>query len=1460
MNRIYRLVWNRALGVLQVASELTKAVPGGAVSNAAPQRLRHSRLAQACAAALALSLGAVALPAWATTCNPGAPPAAGQTCTGVSGQPGSDGTSTAGGAGGTGSTPGSNNGGAGGYNGNGTAGQGANGSGNGGARGNTGGTGGTGGLGGTGGGAGGGYLGSPSGGGGGGGSLQSLGVGGGGGGGYGLSGAPGGGGGGGGGGGLGLLLNSGTSSSNAGTIEGGSGGYGGIGPGGGGGGGGGGGAGVLMASNGTAFSNTGSIAGGGGGATGLGAGGGGSAGVLIAAAGSLSNGGSIMGGAGGGGPVNFVGGGGGDGVATGAYAITVDNQSSASIAGGNGGNCDNACRNGIQAGTGGNGLVSEGDLTLTNAGTLQGGNGGNGLFVMDNGGNGGDGAQLTAVTSASNSGSLLGGNGGNGGSGAVGSQYNGGNGGAGGAGLWLLSTTFTNDGTITGGNGGAGGAAGSGHSAGANGAGGVGVIGTGGSTVIDNGTISGGMSGGGSPAQADAVLFSGGGNTLELQSGAVINGNVVSTSGTTAGGDTLALGGNTSPSSSFNLSDVETTMPGSYTGTQYVGFANFLKEGSSIWTLTGSGSSSQNWMISGGTLVGDTSSLMGNLTFNPATGGATPDVIFNQSTNGTFAGLISGNGNLLLNAASGDVGQLILTANNSYSGTTTIDAGELQVGNGGSTGSLGNGAITDNGSLAFDLGSGSSTTVLGAISGGGSFDQIGSGTTILDGVNTYTGGTTVSAGTLEIGDATHGNASIAGNVTVDSSGTLRGHGTIGGNALIDSGGILAPGGSIGTLTINGTLTAAQGSLMDFAFGAPAAAPNTFTSFGTGDSVSVGGNLSLNGATLNVTDAGGMGAGLYNLFTYGGSLTETNGGISLGTTPTGSTLSIQNLSSQKQINLIDSTGLTLDFWNANGQASATQLGGGSGTWSNTNAAWTDANADVTLAMQPQPGFAIFGGTPGTVTVDDSAGAVTTTGMQFASSGYTLTGNTLTLIGSGGAAPILRVGDGNSASASWTATIDNVLAGSAGLDKTDYGTLILGGANTYAGGTTISGGMLQISSDANLGAASGGVTLDGGILGISGTSDATTARSVTLGSAGGGLDIEAAGNTFTLASALSGTGGFSKLGAGSLILTGANSYSGGTTIAQGNLQIGDGGAGATLGSGNVLDDGSLAFDTTTSNTLAGVLSGSGSLTQMGSGTTILTGANTYSGTTTIDAGMLQVGNGGASGSLGSTTGAITDNGTLAFDLSGATTLGNALTGTGNLSQMGSGTTILTGANSYSGTTTIDAGTLQVGNGGSSGSLGTGTVTDNGTLSFDTSSTATLMNVISGSGNFDQMGTGTTILDGINSYTGGTTVSAGTLEIGDASSPTAAIAGNVSVASGAILRGHGTIGGNVSNAGTVMPGGSLGILTVNGNYTQSAGATLALGVSPQTVAGSGYSQLQMGGTASLAGELLIEPLVGN
>jgi outer membrane autotransporter protein len=117
------------------------------------------------------------------------------------------------------------------------------------------------------------------------------------------------------------------------------------------------------------------------------------------------------------------------------------------------------------------------------------------------------------------------------------------------------------------------------------------------------------------------------------------------------------------------------------------------------------------------------------------------------------------------------------------------------------------------------------------------------------------------------------------------------------------------------------------------------------------------------------------------------------------------------------------------------------------------------------------------------------------------------------------------------------------------------------------------------------------------------------------------------------------------------------------------------------------------------------------------------------------------------------------------------------------------------------------------------------------------------IQGAGTFTQFGTGTTILTGVNTYAGGTTINAGTLQIGDATSQSARIAGPVIVNAGATLRGHGTIGGNVTNTGgTVAPGGSIGTLTVNGNYTQTGGI-LAVEVSPAVA-----SLLNVGGAANL------------
>src|SRR5690606_26642028 len=124
------------------------------------------------------------------------------------------------------------------------------------------------------------------------------------------------------------------------------------------------------------------------------------------------------------------------------------------------------------------------------------------------------------------------------------------------------------------------------------------------------------------------------------------------------------------------------------------------------------------------------------------------------------------------------------------------------------------------------------------------------------------------------------------------------------------------------------------------------------------------------------------------------------------------------------------------------------------------------------------------------------------------------------------------------------------------------------------------------------------------------------------------------------------------------------------------------------------------------------GAGGLTKDGTGTLLLTNANNYAGGTTIAAGTLQLGSGDTSGSI---VGDIVDNGVFAINRSDTLTLAGDISGTGALQQIGIGTTILTGANSYAGGTTIAAGTLQLGDGGTSGNI-VGNVANNGALAFN------------------------------------------------------------------------------------------------------------------------------------------------
>ena len=296
-----------------------------------------------------------------------------------------------------------------------------------------------------------------------------------------------------------------------------------------------------------------------------------------------------------------------------------------------------------------------------------------------------------------------------------------------------------------------------------------------------------------------------------------------------------------------------------------------------------------------------------------------------------------------------------------------------------------------------------------------------------------------------------------------------------------------------------------------------------------------------------------------------------------------------------------------------------------------------------------------------------------------------------------------------------------------------------------------------------------------------------------------------------------------GAGSLALAAAESYSGGTTIDGGTLQLGYGSSDGSI-TGNVNDQGTLVDDDSGSHTLAGTISGAGSFVQVGTGTTVFDAAQAYTGGTTVDVGTLRLGTGASLASSGSLTvnggtfdlngnnqtigdfsgtgGPITlGAGNLAAGTAHSTTFGGNISGSGSFVKVGAGTLTLTGGNSYSGGTFVESGTLQLGNGGASGSI-VGDLFDNAIFALDLSDTVTLGSTISGGGAFDQLGSGTVIITATDTYSGGTTISAGTLELGTGGS----LAGGVSFAGAATLRfdtGTNQLGGSIAG---FAPGTSI------------------------------------------------------
>jgi outer membrane autotransporter protein len=290
-----------------------------------------------------------------------------------------------------------------------------------------------------------------------------------------------------------------------------------------------------------------------------------------------------------------------------------------------------------------------------------------------------------------------------------------------------------------------------------------------------------------------------------------------------------------------------------------------------------------------------------------------------------------------------------------------------------------------------------------------------------------------------------------------------------------------------------------------------------------------------------------------------------------------------------------------------------------------------------------------------------------------------------------------------------------------------------------------------------------------------------------------------------------GSLVKSGTGTMVLSGDNTYTGTTTISGGRLEIGNGGIGGSIAGNVVLSGGTFGINQSDSFTFGNTISGSGSFNQMGTGTTILTQDNSFTGTTTISHGTLRL---GAAGTTGGVTGNIVANGALVFDRSNTFTYGGIISGGGSLTQAGTGTTILTGNNSLEGPATISGGTLQLGDGGTTGRL-MGNVANNSHFAINRSDAYTFGRIISGSGDFTQAGTGTTILTNNNTYTGGTTISAGKLQLGNAGT-TGGIAGDILVDAGELIINRSnayTMSGEITGGGTFRQAGT-GNTTLTGN----------------------------------------------
>jgi autotransporter-associated beta strand protein len=923
--------------------------------------------------------------------------------------------------------------------------------------------------------------------------------------------------------------------------------------------------------------------------------------------------------------------------------------------------------------------------------------------------------------------------------------------------------------------------------------------------------------------------------------------------------------------------------------------------------------------LDGGTLLSEQSGFIDNQIALGADGGTLRATDPNGFGFGPISDAVAGAGQLTIGAP-GDTGVVSLSDGSTYTGGTIIAAGTLRALGGtsvlgdasgtvemksGTTLDLENATVIANTLILDDTTptlevSGGTSTINGGVqelSGTpGGFTKTGTGTLTLAGANNYSGGTSIAAGTLELGSVlsvvSAGTYDVASGASLDIDGSL---GSVYIGALSGAGSLTAFSGT--NLNVGGVGLNSDDTTFSGAINADYLAYDglgTLTLSGTGSDIKQlivcgctgSGGITLSGGSLTAAIGVGVSGQTFTVANGaqlttpdfeqgGGSVTITGANTAVDTTNSGAGL----------IAIYTTAGQTPVFTVSDGAqvTGDTLLSGLSGGTVAPQITVTGSNTLLSLTNGAQ--------------LNDGTSLTVTGGATFATPSIDLDTNASLIIGTGATAG--TVGDANTriqglssgtgivADFTGNASLDAFVTGALGLNLQSGNLTLTNAQNDYSGGTTIASNAVLILQDSSAGT---GAIANAGVLAIQNS----TASTFTYNMSGPGGLAQIGDGALTINTAQAYAGGTVIAPNSTLFLTGAGDLSHSSGIeADGTFDI-SGATASSIGITKLFGDGDVEIGSKTlviagnGGVFSGILSDGGDhggLTVLGD--QVLNGVISLTGTTTIGAGAtltvsgpnalggsaldFKAGSALKFGGSGTYANPMTfDTGAPVFDVTNqSVTLSGVLGGPGDLAVTGAnGTLTLTNTgNTYAGGTevygnaTLNVGAdselgavaaLQLGDASTKGTLRYGAsfalntaraITLNaGGSAIDTNGfDATIASTIGGAGGLAKLGTGTLTLSGTNTYSGATTVTAGTLQVNGSIASSA-----VTVASGGTLGGSGTVGAT-SVAGTITP--SSNTLHVSGALTLANGATTAIAVTPTT-----SGQIAATGSAALDGVLAI------